>query len=93
LTDLEPRAAVFERRAREKDPDKKIYGPQMAANVLSFCNDFAEARAHAEELGDALAPLLRERVAAHAAEEQAVQERVAEDQAAEERRRVAELRE
>jgi hypothetical protein len=53
LTDLEPRAAVFERRTREKDPDKQIYGrPQMAAKVLFFCNDFAEARAHAEELED-----------------------------------------
>jgi hypothetical protein len=56
LTDLEPRAAVFERRNREKDPDKKIYGrPQnMAAKVLFVCNAFAEARAHAEELEDAL---------------------------------------
>lgn len=67
LDEITARASVFERRAREPDPDKRIYGPKMAQKVLTFCDSLLAAIEHAEELGEALMPL-RERVAEAEAE-------------------------
>ena len=64
-----PRAAVFEARADEKDPDLQIYGPKMIAKVRAFCDELRDAAELAEELDGALAPA-RQRFAA-AAEESA----------------------
>ena len=76
LSDMGPRAEVFERRAKEADPDRKIYGPQMTQRVLAFCDGLARATEDALELEEALAPL-QERVdsATREAERQAKVER------------------
>ena len=37
LDSMKPRASVFEKRAREPDPDKRVYGPKMAQKVLDLC--------------------------------------------------------
>ena len=37
LQEMRPRAEIFEKRAAEKDEDKKIYGPKMVAKVVDFC--------------------------------------------------------
>ena len=72
IVEVTPRAEVFEKRAKETDPDKKIYGPQMVQKVLALCERLIGATEHAEELEEALAPL-RERfeAATRAAQEQA----------------------
>ena len=63
LDEVAERAAIFERRAKEPDPDKRIYGPKMAQKVLDFCEALRAAVEYAEELAPALVPL-RERLAA-----------------------------
>ncbi|KAL1521364.1 hypothetical protein AB1Y20_021031 [Prymnesium parvum] len=69
LTEIKPRALVFERRAREKDPDKQIYGPGMTQKVLDFCERLSTASGRAEQLEEELAPL-RARLAAELATKQ-----------------------
>ncbi len=49
LSELLPRCDIFERRARETDPDKVIYGPKMVKRVLDLCEG---ARSSAEHLGE-----------------------------------------
>ena len=63
IQEMSERAGVFEKRAREPDPDKRIYGPKMAQKVLEFIEALQAASEHAEELDEALAPL-RARLAA-----------------------------
>ena len=36
LAAMEPRRVIFVARAKEKDPDKMIYGPKMVQRVLEF---------------------------------------------------------
>ena len=79
LQEIAPRAEVFEKRARETDPDRKIYGPGMVQKVLAFCERLADAAQSADELEESLAPL-RESVAARAAEQSASHRREAEEQ-------------
>jgi hypothetical protein len=57
LKELRQRAEVFERRAREKDPDKQIYGPKMVQKVFDFLGALDTACEHAEELDDVLTPI------------------------------------
>ena len=99
LAEMGPRAEVFEKRAREKDPDKVIYGPKMVQKVLALCEGLQAAADHAEELRDALAPAKqRQKAARDAAEARAVAaaeamvaaERHEAEQAAQEMARAAE---
>ena len=62
LADMVPRAEIFGKRARESDPDKRIYGPKMAQRVLDFCTALEAAVEHSQELQEALLPV-RERLA------------------------------
>ena len=71
LADIRPRADVFERRARETDEDRKIYGPKMVQRVLDFCAALGAAEEHAAELDAALMPLREARSSVRAAEEAA----------------------
>jgi len=57
LSEAQGRVEVFEHRAREKDPDRKVYGPKMAERVLEMASRFAAAVEHADELDERLAPL------------------------------------
>lgn len=66
VADLRARAQPFERRASEKDPDKKIYGPKMVQKVLDFCTALEEAAEHADDLDGALVPLRERRAQAEA---------------------------
>ena len=77
LDAMKPRAIVFEKRAKEPDPDKRMYGPKMVQKVLDFCIALEAAVEHEEELSEALAPLRTRRAAAEA-------ERVAQERAASE---------
>ena len=43
ILEVTPRAEVFEKRAKESDPDKRIYGPQMAQKVLALCERLTQA--------------------------------------------------
>jgi hypothetical protein len=56
LNQLESRAQIFERRAMERDPDKRIYGPKMSRRVLDFCDWLQRVAGHCAELGETLAP-------------------------------------
>jgi len=67
LEQLEPRAQVFERRALERDPEKRIYGPKMSRRVLDFCDALQSAARHCAELREALSPARRRRADAEAA--------------------------
>ena len=67
LKQLEPRARVFERRATERDPDKRIYGTKMSRRVLEFCDAMQSAVASCFELGEALEPARRRRAEAEKA--------------------------
>ena len=80
LDAMKPRAGVFEKRAKEPDPDKRMYGPKMIQKVLDFCAALDAAVEHEEELREALAPLRARR--AEAEEARAKQEREAKEAAA-----------
>ena len=54
LKDIGVRAEVFEKRARETDPDRKVYGPKMIQRVLDFCANLQAAVENADELDEAL---------------------------------------
>ena len=49
---MKPRAAVFEKRAREPDPDKRVYGPKMVQKVLDLCAAPGGKAHHAAQLMD-----------------------------------------
>ena len=74
LEELTPRVGVFEKRALEKDPDKKVYGPKMAERVLAVAGRLADAAEAADELSDSLAPLRRQRSGERRAEQQREEE-------------------
>jgi hypothetical protein len=57
----EQRVEVFQKRAAEKDPDRKVYGPKMVERVLEMVARFSSAREHAEELEQQLESLRRRR--------------------------------
>lgn len=63
LDALTPRLAVFEKRAREKDPDRKVYGPKMVEQVLQLIERVKGLREHADEVAEALRPMREEREA------------------------------
>ena len=74
LAEATPRAAVFERRAKEPDPNKRIYGSKMIAKVLDFCAALQAAADHANELGEVLEPIRLRLAAAEAHAELIAQE-------------------
>lgn len=100
LTEITPRAEVFEKRARETHEDRKIYGPGMTQKVLCFCEEVQLAASHASELAQELAPVRLRVAAADAAaadeararrekeeeERRAAQQQASEASAAEEKR-------
>ena len=55
LANILPRAEIFEKRAKEPDPDKRIYGPKMVQKIKDFCASLAGAVEHEEEVRDVLA--------------------------------------
>ena len=59
LKELDSRAGVFERRAMERDSERRIYGPKMSRRVLDFCDALQSAAGHCAEIGEALAPARR----------------------------------
>jgi len=61
LKQLEPRARIFERRALERHPERRIYGPKMSRRVLDYCDALQTAVRHCAELGNALSPARRRR--------------------------------
>lgn len=62
------RVDVFEKRSKEKDPDRKVYGPKMVERVLEMVARYSSAREHAEELEQQLESLRRRRQEADEAE-------------------------
>ena len=68
LDSMKPRAAVFEKRAKEPDPDKRMYGPKMVQKVLDFCTALEAAVEHEEELRDSLEQVRARLVAANEAD-------------------------
>jgi len=60
LDEAGDRVVVFEKRAKEKDPDKQVYGPKMAQRVLEMVSRFVAAVEHAGELDEVLAPLRKQ---------------------------------
>jgi hypothetical protein len=80
LAEMRQRSEIFERRARESDPDRQIYGPKMIRKVLDFCDALQSAAEQCEELEEALQPIRAQHAAAAAvaaAQERAEAERVA----------------
>lgn len=59
LKQLEPRARIFERRALERHPERRIYGPKMSRRVLDYCDALQTAVRHCAELGNALSSARR----------------------------------
>ena len=64
LAEMKPRAEVFERRAKETDVDRKVYGPKMVQRVLEFCAALQAADERALEMDDQLIPARSRREAA-----------------------------
>ena len=73
---MEPRRVIFVTRAKEKDPDKMIYGPKMVQRVLEFDARLQTASERAEALELALQPA-RQQAAETAAAAAAEAERAA----------------
>ena len=73
---MEPRRVIFVTRAKEKDPDKMIYGPKMVQRVLEFDARLQAASERAEALELALQPA-RQQAAETAAAAAAEAERAA----------------
>ena len=88
LAEMKPRAEVFERRAKETDVDRKVYGPKMVQRVLEFCAALQAADERALEMDDQLIPARSRREAAAQA---AVAEEAAAAAAVAEAARLAEL--
>ena len=76
LAAMEPRRVIFVARAKEKDPDKMIYGPKMVQRVLEFDARLQAASERAEALELALQPA-RQQAAETAAAAAAEAERAA----------------
>ena len=63
LEQVSLRTGVFEKRASEKDPDKKIYGPKMVGRVMELVGRVNAAAEGANELNVLLAPQRKRQLA------------------------------